>query len=88
MVGMAGQAALKHPALAAFVELEIFETLPTPSFTEPQIELTHVLIAPQHLSGTVQDDPAVLHDIAVMGDAEGDLGILLDQQTGRAVLGY
>src|SRR3712207_7455758 len=43
--------------------------------------------AAQRLGRAVEDDPAVLHDVAVVGDAEGDLGILLDQEKGRAALG-
>ena len=50
----------KHPALVALVKRAVFEILPTPSCTEPQIEFTHILIPPQCLGRTVQDDPAVL----------------------------
>src|SRR5207247_336971 len=75
------------PALAALVELDLAEALPPPRLAQAEIELAHVVVAPELVGRTVEDDPAVLHDVAVVGDAERDLSVLLDEQDGGPLLG-
>src|SRR5262245_34018999 len=78
---------LKHPALAALVELDLAEALAAAGLAEAEVELADVVVAAEFLGRAVEDDPAVLHDVAVMGDAERDLGVLLHEQEGGAPLG-
>src|SRR5260370_38240663 len=76
----------EHPALAALVELDLLEALPAAGLAEAQVELADVVVAPQLGGRTVEDDPAVLHDVAGVGDAEGDLAVLLHEQDRRRPL--
>src|SRR5258706_16130931 len=82
-----GAAASEHPALAPLVELQLLEALPPPGLAQPQVELSHVGVAAQGGGRTVEDDPAVLHDVAGVGDGQRDLGVLLHEQGGGAPLG-
>src|SRR5215510_2327387 len=51
-----------------------------------EIELADVLVTAQPLGRAVEDDAAVLDHVAVVGDLERDLGVLLDEQDGGARL--
>src|SRR5947207_1689619 len=79
-------AASEGPALAALIELHVLEALAPAGRAEPQVELADVVVAAQLVGGTVEDDPAVLHDVAVIRDAQGHLGVLFDEQERRPAL--
>src|SRR5215475_2869256 len=49
-----------------------------------EIELADILVTAQPLGRAVEDDAAVLDHVAVVGDVEGDLGVLLHEQDRRA----
>src|SRR4029453_11407876 len=70
----------EHPALAALVELHLAEALATAGLAEAQVELPDVVVAAELVGRAVQDDPAVLHDVAIVRDAQRDLGVLLDEE--------
>src|SRR3989475_4545318 len=74
------------PALPALVELHVLEALAAAGFAEPEVELADVVVAAQLGGRTVEDDPAVLPDVAVIRDAQGHPGVLLDEQERRAPL--
>src|SRR5262249_60055168 len=76
----------ERPALAALVELHVLETLAATGLAEPEVELAHVVVAAQLGGRTVEDDPAVLHDVAIIRDAQGHLRVLLDEQERRPPL--
>src|SRR2546428_8346627 len=76
----------ERPALAALVELHVREALAPAGGAEPKVELADVVVAAQLGGRTVEDDPAVLHDVAVIRDAQGHLGVLLDEQERRPPL--
>jgi hypothetical protein len=47
-----------------------------------EIKLPHILIGTESLGIRIEHDAAVFHDVAIIGDAQGSCGILLDQQDG------
>ena len=49
-------------------------------FSQAQIKSLHVLIVPQLFHSIIQDDPSVLHDIAVVGYGQSQSSVLLNQQ--------
>src|SRR5438445_12155504 len=74
------------PPLPPLVELHVLEALAAAGLAEPQVELADVVVAAQLGGRTVEDDPAVLHDVAVIRDAQSHLGVLLDEQERRPPL--
>src|SRR6267142_3465162 len=76
----------ERPALPPLVELHLLEALAPAGRAEAEVELAHVVVAAQLGGRTVEDDPAVLHDVAVIRDAQGHLGVLLDEQERRPPL--
>src|SRR5919198_5744090 len=76
----------ERPPLSPLVELHVLEALAAAGLAEPQVELAHVVVAAQLDGRPVEDDPAVLHDVAVVRDAQGHLGVLLDEQERRPPL--
>src|SRR5262245_35683361 len=68
------------PALAALVELDVPEALAPARLAQAQVELANVVVTPELGSGSVEDDPAVLHDVAVVRDPEGDASVLLHEE--------
>src|SRR5437016_5933605 len=77
---------LGQPALAAPVVLQVAIGFAGADFVEPEIELLDVGVLPQRFGGTLENDAAVLHDIAAVGDIERHGGVLLDQEHGQAAL--
>src|SRR4029077_7351063 len=75
-----------EPALAAPVLLEVAIGLARADLVEPEIELLDVGVLLQGFSRALEYDPAVLHDVAVVGDIERHGGVLLDQEHGQAAL--
>src|SRR5512138_871253 len=72
------------PALAALVELEVL--VARLAHAAAEVELLHVLVRAQLVRLAVEDDAAALHDVAVVGDAEGEVRVLLDEQEARLLL--
>src|SRR5262249_55307919 len=77
---------LERPTLPALVELHVLEALAPTGLAEPEVELAHVIVAAEPVGRTVEDDPAVFHDVAVIRNAESDLGVLLDEEERRPPL--
>src|SRR5262245_64255667 len=82
----AKQRVSKRPAFAALVEFQILEALAAPGLAQAEVELAHVLVAAQLGGRALEDDAAVLHDVAVVGEAQRDLRVLLDEQERRLLL--
>src|SRR5262249_48672676 len=74
------------PAFSALVELQVLEALAPAGLAEPEIEFADIVVAAQRVGRALEDDPAVLHHVAVVGDAQGDLSVLLDQEERRPAL--
>src|SRR5436190_5403137 len=55
-------------------------------FLHAEIELLDVVLLAQALAGVFHDDAAILQDVAVIGDVERHLRVLLDQEQRRAAL--
>src|SRR5438874_1584717 len=72
------------PPPAAPVLLDVPVAAPRRAAAGAEVELTHVGMLAQPLRHAVQDDAAVLHDVAVVGQVEGHLGVLLDQEKRHA----
>src|SRR5690606_18150934 len=51
---------------------------------DPEVELLHVLVAPQLLGGALEDEAAALQHVAVVGDGQGLVRVLLDQEHAHA----
>src|SRR6266542_2626881 len=66
-----------EPALAPLVELEIAVA---GRAAAAEVELLHVLVRAELVGLAVEDDPAALHDVAVIRDLEGEVRVLLDEQ--------
>src|SRR5262245_8041394 len=47
---------------------------------EPQVRAAHRVVGPQLLRAAAQDDVPGLQDIGPVGDAECDVGVLLDDE--------
>src|SRR6266481_7330331 len=77
---------LGETALAAPVVLEVEIGLACADFVEPEVELLDVGDLSQGFGRALEDDAAVLHDVAVVGDIERHGGVLLDQEHGQAAL--
>jgi len=54
--------------------------------THAQVKLANVLVGLQRLHIPFQYDPPVFHDVHVIGDGQGDIGVLLDDEYGCALL--
>src|SRR5271166_1969180 len=76
---------LREPALAPLVVLDVAIALATAA-GKPEVEFLHVLVRAQGLSGAVEDDAAVLEDVAVIGKAERDVGVLLGEEEAHPLL--
>src|SRR4030042_1524691 len=51
------------------------------------VKLFNVLVFLEKIGAAIEDDAAVFHDVAVMGNAQGDAHILLYQQDRSLLLG-
>src|SRR6185503_6926932 len=70
------------PSPAAAVLLDGAVAAPLAAARLPQIEFLHVGMAGEALAVAVEHDAAVLHDVAVVGDAERHRRALLHQHDG------
>src|SRR5580765_1572030 len=76
-----------EPALAALVALHVAVTLALArGRAGAEVELAHVLVLAQRCGGAVHDDAAAFQDVAVIGVAQGHVGVLLGQKEGDAFL--
>src|SRR6195952_4757961 len=67
-----------QPALAALVVLDVAKAGPAfAAVAAAEVEALHVGVAQQGFARAVDDDASVFHDVAVVGHAEGDAGVLL-----------
>src|SRR5689334_11331371 len=76
----------RQPALAALVVLDVAVGFAGSDLVEAEIEFLDVGVLAQILGRAFEDDAAILHDIAVVGNVERQARILLDQQDGQAAL--
>src|SRR3990172_793865 len=65
------------PAAAPSVLLDFAVAPPACAAARAQVELAHVRVAAQPLGSAVEHDAAVLHEVAVVGDFERDIPVLL-----------
>src|SRR5689334_7993646 len=72
-----------EPALAPAVVLDVAIAFPADG-GEAEIELLHVVIGPERRGVAVHDDAAALQNVAVIGIAQRDVGVLLGEQEGHA----
>src|SRR5437870_438697 len=77
---------LGKPALAAPVVLEVAVGFARTDLVEAEIELLDVGVLPHRLGRSFEDDAAIFHDVAMVGDVERHGGVLLDQQHGQVLL--
>src|SRR5579883_414531 len=68
-----------EPALAPAVMLDLAVAF-APGGGKAEIELLHILVAAQGLRRAIHDDAAVLEDVAIIGIAQRDVGVLLGEQ--------
>ena len=66
--------------------LDVPVALALPHSREAQVELLDVLVLADGLPIAVEHDPAVLHHVRVVGEAEGDGRVLLGEEHGHALL--
>src|SRR5215472_1759788 len=81
-----GSSELRQPALAPAVVLEVAVRLACADLVEPEIELLDIGVLAQALGRALEDDAAILHDIAMVGDVERHARVLLDQKHGQLPL--
>src|SRR6478735_8243317 len=72
-------AASRQPALAAAVVLHVAEASPA-ARGQSQVELLDVLVGPERLGLAIHHHAAVLEDVAVVGIAQRDGGVLLREE--------
>src|ERR671915_442256 len=75
-----------QPSLPPLVVLDVAVAPALAGLGEAEIELLHVGVALELVRRPLQDDAAVLHDVAVVGDAQGEARVLLDDQDRRVEL--
>src|SRR5713101_1587725 len=68
------RSAIPPPATAILLDLAVAASLPA---LAPEVELLDVGVAAQPLGRAVEHDLPVLHDVAVIGNLQGDRGALL-----------
>lgn len=61
---------------------------PGAGLTDAEIELLDVGVLAHLGGGAFENDAAVLHDVAVLGDGERHFGVLLDEQDSEVLLGH
>src|SRR5262249_46182307 len=81
-----GPPSLAQPAFATLVVLDLAIRLAGADLGEPEIELLDVGVLPQRVRTALQHDATRLHDVAVLGDGQGQRRVLLDEQHGEALL--
>ena len=65
----------------------------TPAFggirlsAQAQVQFFDVFVFFEFFRGSLSHDSAALDDVAVMGDLQGQLGVLFDQQDGESIAG-
>src|SRR5688572_18379948 len=69
-----------QPAFTALVVLDVPVRLAGADLGQAQIELLDVGVVAQGGGRPFQDDAPVLHDVAVLGDGQGQGGVLLDEE--------
>src|SRR5579885_1896332 len=72
-------ATLGEPALAPAVMLHVAIALAAGG-GEAEIELLHILVGAERRGAAIHDHAAVLEDVAVIGVAQRDVGVLLGEQ--------
>src|SRR6516164_1693407 len=77
-----GSSELRQPAFTTSVVLEVAVRLACADLVEPEIELLDIGVLAQTFCRALEDDAAVLHDIAMVGDVERHGRVLLDQKYG------
>src|SRR5690606_18790586 len=75
-----------QPALATLVVLDVPVALASALLAEAEVELVDVGVLPQLGGRALQHDPALLHDVAVVGYLQGAPGVLLHDKHGQAPL--
>src|SRR5438105_5801157 len=75
--------AIPSPAPAVLLDLAVAAPLAAPT---AEIEFLDIRVTAQALGRAVEHDLAVLHDVAMVGDLQGDRGALLHHQDGDAEL--
>src|SRR2546427_2212167 len=76
--------AMPAPLAAILLDLAIAPRLAP--LADAEVELADVGVLEQPGRGVLVDDPAALHDVAVVGDPEGGGRVLLDEEDGEAEL--
>lgn len=71
---------LRQPALAPFVVFDVSVTFLFADFCQTQVKFFHIGIFFDLFHRVIQNDSAVFHDIAVIGDAQRQAGILFNQE--------
>src|SRR4029453_4011655 len=72
--------ASREPPLATLVVLHVAVALPLSDAGQSEVELLDVLVLADRLHVAVQHDPAVLHHVHVLGEAQRHVGVLLGEQ--------
>src|SRR5262245_54054964 len=76
----------REPPLPPAVVLHVPVALALADAGETQVELLDVLVLADRLAVPVEHDPAVLHHVGVVGEAERHRRVLLGEQHGDALL--
>src|SRR5262245_22948923 len=77
---------LAQPAFAALVVLDVPVGLPGPDLGQPEVELLDIRVVAELVRGAVEHDAPALHHVAVVGDAEVEGSVLLDEEHGELLL--
>src|SRR3990170_7939311 len=75
-----------QPPLATMVMLDVAVALALADSRQPQVELLDVFVVADRLGVAIEHDPAVLHDVSVLGEAERHGDILLCEQDRHVLL--
>src|SRR5690606_14341780 len=74
------------PALATFVVLNVPKALALPRQAHAEVECLDVLVLAHLGAGAFEHDAPVLEHVAVVGDGQRHLGVLLDDEEGQPLL--
>src|SRR5208282_1139096 len=74
----------REPALASLIVLDVAIALPLLA-GKPEIEFFDVLVLAKRRGGAVHHDPTVLENVAVVGVAKRDVGVLLGEEDANAL---
>ena len=76
----------RKPSLTPLIKFQVLVGLLLALNARAQIKALHIFVVPKLVGIAIQHDTTVLHNVAVIGDRQSEMSILLHQQDRRLLL--